>query len=248
MQCDQCGAQFEPSNYRGDRQRFCSDKCRRKWQSHHQTFVKGVVCTCKNCGETFHPKRSDRVSFCSRECAFAYKSAHAEKKQIEQSESYFCVICGSQMLDDRASVCCSDECRKERARRESRKYSERQKKTEPVLCGECGKPFIPEYGSKRRRFCSTECCIRASRRVARGNRRARQRAAFVESIDPMTVFIRDNWVCQICGAVIDPDVRFPHIMCATVDHIIPLARGGTHEYKNVQAAHFICNSIKSDTL
>jgi 5-methylcytosine-specific restriction endonuclease McrA len=32
----------------------------------------------------------------------------------------------------------------------------------------------------------------------------------------------------------------------TVDHIIPLARGGSHTWDNVQLAHHLCNSLKGD--
>ena len=34
----------------------------------------------------------------------------------------------------------------------------------------------------------------------------------------------------------------------TVDHILPLAKGGTHTWDNVQLAHWSCNSDKSDTI
>ena len=32
----------------------------------------------------------------------------------------------------------------------------------------------------------------------------------------------------------------------SVDHMIPIAKGGTHTWDNVQLAHRYCNSIKSD--
>jgi len=41
-------------------------------------------------------------------------------------------------------------------------------------------------------------------------------------------------------------MRILYPMSLSIDHIIPLANGGTHEPKNVQIAHFICNSIKSN--
>jgi 5-methylcytosine-specific restriction endonuclease McrA len=34
----------------------------------------------------------------------------------------------------------------------------------------------------------------------------------------------------------------------TVDHIIPLAKGGTHTWDNVQLAHWSCNSDKRDII
>jgi len=39
-------------------------------------------------------------------------------------------------------------------------------------------------------------------------------------------------------------LKAPHPLSMSIDHIIPLSRGGTHEPDNVQLAHFICNSIK----
>ena len=54
--------------------------------------------------------------------------------------------------------------------------------------------------------------------------------------------------CRDCGTCHKPAkmaAEVPHPKAPTLDHIIPLAAGGTHEYANVKLAHFICNSIKS---
>ena len=79
-------------------------------------------------------------------------------------------------------------------------------------------------------------------------RRARKRDAFVETVVPVEVFERDGWICGICRDAIDPAVSHPDLMCASVDHVIPLARHGKHEMANVQAAHLICNLRKSDRI
>ena len=53
-------------------------------------------------------------------------------------------------------------------------------------------------------------------------------------------------VCAICGLPIDKSLRFPHPMSATVDHIIPISRGGhPSDPHNLQAAHLICNQTKA---
>jgi 5-methylcytosine-specific restriction endonuclease McrA len=44
------------------------------------------------------------------------------------------------------------------------------------------------------------------------------------------------------------DKVVPHPKAPVLDHILPLAQGGTHEPTNVQCAHFMCNSIKRDTV
>lgn len=58
---------------------------------------------------------------------------------------------------------------------------------------------------------------------------------------------RQKGICQICGKPVDKTDRegwkignnYP-----TLDHIIPIAMGGSHTWDNVQLAHMICNSIK----
>jgi 5-methylcytosine-specific restriction endonuclease McrA len=52
--------------------------------------------------------------------------------------------------------------------------------------------------------------------------------------------------CGICGQDIDYALRSPDPRSFVVDHILPLARGGTDELTNKQAAHRDCNRTKSD--
>lgn len=79
-------------------------------------------------------------------------------------------------------------------------------------------------------------------------RRSRVREAFVEDVDPSVVLSRDGWVCHICGDAIDPKFKSPDVMSWSIDHVIPLAKGGAHEYKNCKAAHRGCNSRKGAIL
>ncbi len=50
--------------------------------------------------------------------------------------------------------------------------------------------------------------------------------------------------CALCGDLIDRDLRWPAPMCASLDHIVPLALGGTHEQSNLQWTHLVCNIRK----
>ena len=52
--------------------------------------------------------------------------------------------------------------------------------------------------------------------------------------------------CALCGQIIDYSLRHPHPDSYSVDHIIPVARGGEDTYENKQAAHLRCNISKSD--
>lgn len=65
-------------------------------------------------------------------------------------------------------------------------------------------------------------------------------------IDRMEVFDSCNWTCGICGNTIEKTLRVPDYGAATLDHIIPLSKGGKHERSNVTAAHLGCNERKGD--
>jgi 5-methylcytosine-specific restriction endonuclease McrA len=56
-------------------------------------------------------------------------------------------------------------------------------------------------------------------------------------------------VCQICGLMVDDTAMVNgHIkrLYPTIDHIIPLSKGGTHTWENVRLAHMSCNAGKRD--
>lgn len=53
--------------------------------------------------------------------------------------------------------------------------------------------------------------------------------------------------CALCGGEIDYDADHLDPLSFVIDHIIPLARGGTDTLDNVQPAHRHCNRLKSDT-
>lgn len=56
-------------------------------------------------------------------------------------------------------------------------------------------------------------------------------------------------ICAICGNPVDFELKAPHPFSPTVDHIIPVARGGhPSDIRNLQLAHRICNEKKSDKL
>lgn len=115
-------------------------------------------------------------------------------------------------------------------------------------CVICSKPFICLFGSKT---CSEQCQDRHRdnlRREGKHRRRATKRNAYVANVQASQVFRRDNHTCQLCGDPLLMTAKVPHAQAPTIDHIIPLARGGTHEPSNVQAAHFLCNSLKGDRL
>lgn len=69
-----------------------------------------------------------------------------------------------------------------------------------------------------------------------------------DDICHLTVFERDEWMCHLCDTLIDRKLRGDAWMRATLDHVVPISRGGLHVYENVKAAHWRCNMEKGDQL
>ena len=56
-------------------------------------------------------------------------------------------------------------------------------------------------------------------------------------------------VCAICGRPVNFDLRFPDPWSATVDHIVPISKGGNPaDIANMQLAHLQCNRLKASKM
>lgn len=161
-----------------------------------------------------------------------------------------CSVCGTELVGRQKNVCSDNECGLEYKRRKSYQYDSAKKVIKTRKCKECGEQFTSEYGNKRRYFCSDECGDRHNGRVAKSVRRVRMRGddgRMIESIDPFFILERDGWRCYLCG------VKTPKRLRGTcepnapeVDHVVPVARGGSHTEDNLRCCCRRCNQAKSD--
>jgi len=74
-----------------------------------------------------------------------------------------------------------------------------------------------------------------SQRDYKKRRKARIRgAARVERFKAEEIYERDHWMCGICHKpILSGD--------ESLDHVVPVSKGGEHTRSNVRAAHFVCN-------
>lgn len=79
-------------------------------------------------------------------------------------------------------------------------------------------------------------------------RRARKAGVPSEQIVATEIYERDGWVCGICLDPVLADLDYPEPLSASLDHIVPLSRGGAHVSSNVQCAHLVCNVGKGASL
>lgn len=79
-------------------------------------------------------------------------------------------------------------------------------------------------------------------------RRAAIRGSRIEEVDLELAWLESSGVCGICATGMDRSIPWPHPEFPSLDHIIPLARGGGHIQENVRYVHLRCNIRKNDRL
>jgi len=120
-----------------------------------------------------------------------------------------------------------------------------------LYCIDCKKEFISlGYLGKRCPICIKKAIKKAREKHDRAHRRCHKKRAerlgvYYEPVDPIKVFIRDGFRCQLCGKkLIREDRGTRKDIAPELDHIITWAEGGEHSYKNTQCACRKCNRIK----
>jgi 5-methylcytosine-specific restriction endonuclease McrA len=87
---------------------------------------------------------------------------------------------------------------------------------------------------QRARKAETSIRDRPIHRESSHRYRARVRKLPTERILEQAVFDRDGGLCQLCHKPVIRSVM-------SIDHIIPIACGGSHTFQNVQLTHRLCN-------
>jgi len=106
-------------------------------------------------------------------------------------------------------------------------------------CVECGIDFV---GRKNELYCGSRCAHRAGSKA----RSVRLRGARRERVSTAAVLRRDGYRCAICGGKLAMAETVPHPKAPTLDHILPVANGGSHTMANLRAAHFSCHTKRGN--
>lgn len=130
------------------------------------------------------------------------------------------------------------------------------------VCKECGREFTlrelrednPWNFTSKPTFCCTSCRNRWHRREGRHRRRERGEQKGYGDVSLLALEERDNHTCYLCGTKTDrSDYRVDESgnfiagpSYPSIDHVVPLSKGGTHDMSNVRLACCRCNAIKGN--
>lgn len=237
--CEGCGA-LTPKGTRGPTKRFCSTKCRQSSNRKHP-----LLTHCIQCKKPLEQNKNNTRRSCSRVCRDRLR---AEKQKALRQRDSQCERCQTPFTTGKKSQrYCSAECR-QAVYKDNYTYTPR---TEPKIltCGWCGEDVVvaPNFTSGRKYH--DNCKIEA--------RRARYRIKTVRrqslTVNPSRL-AADEVVrvygsdCHICQEPIDLGLPRTHKQGLTVDHVIPLSKGGTDTINNMKPAHWLCNIKKGNKL
>lgn len=201
---------------------------------------------CVQCGVAFE----DRTGFRPRIRCFSCSPINQTSSPTRKK----CSVCGKTFVTGKSfKTTCSNDCSKAKGRASCRDYWYRVRATHinrveiPCRNPKCGKLFVIGL---RKFYCSRECKV-THRNILRPGaslrRRIKKYGCASEPVNHLLVFERDRWLCGICGKrTVKSRVGTTHSRAPTLDHVIPLSKGGSHSYANVQCAHRFCNISKGN--
>lgn len=215
--------------------------------------------SCDGCMEIAREKKR-RERLVQEEIWWIEKLLRNQKAREEEAErqrilsSAICTRCGKNHKAGRLDSVHCDECLVEIAEEEERLRKQWEGKS--IDCHECGKSF--EMLTSQSKYCSKECLGRATDRLSglRRRKRLRKNGRIDKSITLTKLEQRYNGICAICGGRVDRnDCRYDERgnfiagkKYPSTDHLIPVSRGGTHTWDNVQLAHHYCNTVKYNVI
>lgn len=250
IECTTCKKVFSVPLKDGRIPKYCSDQCRRdaeslasRMYSDKKRSVKEK--TCPICGTVFIVKGKGLSKiYCSEKCSVRQENNIRNKKRLDNRPTGICCQCDKEFKrQKKAGKFCSRKC-----------YIDSLKaKTQTNICPMCGKEF--NQRGRKLKYCSPLCSAKAQAEVYKRNtltRRAlRVTNGDVERINPKDIFDRDGWTCQICGEKVLKSLykikgTKRYARAPSIDHIIPISRGGQHIKSNVQCACYLCNCRKGN--
>lgn len=168
-------------------------------------------------------------------CSMHYNRIWRGSKEPMLPERTNCVQCGIELRKRHQMKYCSHACCVRYLRGTPEKRS----------CVVCRSEFpTKEHGI----FCSINCKREQAISWNHAKRIKIRNHPSTEKFTRLEIFERDRWRCQLCGKQTRRNAKPRTPLAPSLDHIVPISRGGTHTRANTQCAHFLCNLQKQSKI
>lgn len=203
---------------------------------------------CTECSAEFAKANPGRFPLtCSEGC----KKAREKRLRLEaKSYQKTCKICSTEFTaTNTRRMYCSIQCKSKQYGKylKVRRAKAREERPDFVEqpCHYCNQPVWKL--ATRGGIVSHPICKDAARRDRNRQKNSKRRNyRYISQSKFMEISIRDEWTCHLCGEQVDETLPRLAAKGASLDHVIPLSKGGTDDPENLKLAHFICNVRKGN--
>lgn len=254
--CVTCGKSFETDH----RRKYCTSECNPHLPGFKTRVLEERICQNPKCGKSFTPARIIH-KHCCRKCRDYVNSTTPKKKEgikrwlNKTGKKYYerkilscpifikvCPITKNVFVSGDKHAVCSPEGKE--IKRFIRLVSIHIPIVNTFICAECG---VSCSSATRTMYCGCRCANRVRKRKAKALRKNRLRNTTTDNISVHVVLLKYGYQCASCGCDTPIEHRGTYLPTAPeLDHIIPLSKGGTHTYNNIQLLCRQCNADKSD--
>ena len=172
IECEECGTPIRPMASFGVKPRTCSKACRQKRYRRRIPATDWKKIPCRVCGQLMRLRLGQRRHMCSSHCrrfAFQFrqrgeplprppKSKEASEPADGDNFTSLCPVCEGPMNGSTGRKACSRRCSARIA------HWTRSPLPPPTTCQGCQEPAMPRADGLPRRWCSSPCRQRATRR------------------------------------------------------------------------------------
>jgi 5-methylcytosine-specific restriction endonuclease McrA len=253
--CQNCQAVL-PSKSEGKlgrNQIYCNALCGQLFRGNIKFFDKPVICLF--CGKTL-AVAGQRVGRPKRYC----NKSHGEKylyslkpkaPKLEKS----CAWCSKTFETNLSKMqFCSRDCNNACVRDKKIKATQAKHKANPrrfdFECDRCKQIVVTDVCIRKTysgRFCRN-CSLVKRRERYRLKTANRQKIMNPIRVSADVLIERDGSVCHLCNAEIDLSLARNSRFGATIDHVVPVSKGGADTLENMRLAHWICNIKKGNRI
>lgn len=246
--CLFCNKKNQPR--KGRRSLFCCNDCRDEYNKPAPRF-------CQHCGKVNNHKYTNAI-YCSKVCRVARDTAQKKLRNLKAlknrgmivaGELNICALktCGIEfVVPYSGQKYCSEKCRQNYGSRDA--ISTGEVEASRIYFGQC--KYCQAWKSTRAKtMINRLSCLDCQKRRMKENdtrKNHSRRAAGDLVMTVQSLAERDGTKCNICLKPVNMSKSGLDPLGPTIDHLLPVSKGGTNDSTNLALAHRRCNTARGN--